>query len=200
MREKLNKEAFVEHWKTSIKYDDSYFLEFKKRALSEMGRKLYLFRKAYVECFSKEGKILDYGTGYGDLVYKDVSGRWVGFDVMKETQQRLGSKFLNSSWESFSNICLFDVFEHFDQPSKFLNQVKSGCRLFVTIPLWNGNWDKLSEIENWKHWKPGEHFFYASLNGFIEFFEKSKFNIIDYNKIESSLGREDCYTFCFSKV
>lgn len=197
MKSFLNKEAFLDITDSVFVYGDKYFLEYQLRSQTDMGFTLNRFRRTYVESFSK-GKIIDFGTGYGDLVVKDTTGRWYGFDILDKTKQRLGKHF-DEKWENYRNICLFDVLEHLQNPIKFLSKVAPGSRLFISIPLWSGNWDKIEEIESWKHWKPNQHILYASPKGFEAFMDECGFDIIDKNTIETSLGREDIFTFVFEK-
>lgn len=194
----LNKETFLDDSTQVIEYGEEYFNKFKQLAFTDMGYKITRFRRTYVECLANNGEILDYGTGYGDLVVKDKKNRWFGFDVNPKSKERLASQF-DDNWLVYPNICMFDVLEHLQQPQKFLAELQSGVRLFISIPLWNGDWQNVEEIKTWKHFRPNEHFLYASPEGFKIFLENSGFKLIDMNQIETSLGREDVYTFAFEK-
>lgn len=196
MQHILNEEAFLTEARDA-RYGKKYFDNYKERSYTEIGWRLNTFRRAYVESFSNEGEILDFGTGYGDLVMKDASGRWFGFDINSRTKDRLGHRF-DDNWQKYPNICLFDVLEHLERPDHYLSQIHPGVRLFVSIPLWPGNWNNLNSIHNWKHWKD-EHVLYASRNGFETLMDDVGFKQLDRNVIETSLGREDIYTFVFEK-
>jgi hypothetical protein len=190
----LNAEAILQKSPKLIGYDKNYFENYKQRSQTEMGHKLHAFRKTYVECFcDPDDKIIDYGTGYGELVVN--SNRWFGYDIMEETKQKLGTQF-DDSVENYEAVCLFDVLEHICNPTNLLTRVKD--KLFVTIPLFQ-NWNNLLSITSWRHWKPGEHLFYASPTGFEQFVNSSGFKTIDKNEIESSLGRLDIFTYYFRR-
>ena len=198
MRIFLNSECFIKRESLACLYDKAYFLKYKGYSETDLGRKLNQFRRAYVECFAHKGKILDYGTGYGNLVMNDQMGLWRGYDINECSEQRLGPLF-DSKLEAYKNVCFFDVLEHLERPDEFIHSIKSGVRLFITIPLWGGNWDELTNLEKWKHWRPGEHFLYASPKGFKDMMNFYEYKLIDENQIETSLGREDVYTFVFEK-
>jgi len=192
----LNEEAILQESPNPISYGDDYFETYQKRSKTEMGRKLLVFRRAYAECFcDPNDKILDYGTGHADLVLSDNNSKWFGYDIMEKSKARLGEKY-DDKIEEYEAVCFFDVLEHFQDPSKILDRVKN--KLFVTIPLFD-NWDDLQSIKHWKHWKPGEHLFYASPEGFKKFVESQGFKTIDQNTVESSLGRDDSFTYFFQK-
>ena len=138
----LNDEAVLDVDAGEISYGNKYFQNYKNRNYTEMGYKLNTLRRSYVECFSNDGEILDYGTGFGDIVMKDLSGRWFGYDINPKTKKRLGNRF-DDQWEHYANICFFDVLEHLHYLESLLNTIKQGVKLFIRIPLWNGNWIKI---------------------------------------------------------
>lgn len=196
--DRINSECFLHQCNWSVEYGPDYFKEYQFRYDTNIGQRLNKFRKSYVECFSTDGDILDYGTGYGGLVTSDPLNRWYGFDINPLTADRLGSRF-SEDWQSFPNISFFDVLEHFEDPRPMLKEIKTGVRLFITIPLWNGDWNTKDGLRDWKHWRPGEHYLYASCYGFEKMMEDESFQLIDKNQIETSLGREDSYTFAYQK-
>ena len=179
----------------TIQYDESYFNKYEKMSQSALGIALNSFRKSYVEKFANPGSILDYGTGYGELVLLDTSERWFGYDINPLTEKRLSHRFYECRHEC-SNICLFDVLEHMRDPVKFLLDTQQGVRMFISIPLWSDNWN---EITQWKHWRPKEHFLYASPNGFEELMKQCGFVLLNKCNNETLLGREDIYSFAFQK-
>lgn len=97
----------------------NYFEKYKRYSKTKIGQSLFKFRKGYVESLSNEGTILDFGAGYGDLVCKDTSGRWLGTDVMLKTEERLKKRFVpvDMDIKVIQNICLFDVLEHLINPT-----------------------------------------------------------------------------------
>lgn len=181
-----------------FRYDETYFDRYANRSQTVMGHRLTLFRRAYVECFTNaEDAILDYGSGYGNLVVEDTTGRWFGYDIMPESRKRLGDR-LDCEISKYNAVCFFDVLEHFPNPIDILGKIKLGAKVFVSMPLWSG-WNDVFNIVHWRHWRPNEHLMYASFDGLLSLMQANGFVKLDNNMIESSLGRLDIHTFCFHK-
>lgn len=194
----LDSEAVLHRSPVPFTYDERYFARYEKRASTDMGRRLTLFRRAYVECFTgPHDLVLDYGTGYGDLVMKDQTGRWFGYDIMEQSRARLDNRF-DGNINKYDAICFFDVLEHFAEPKDILDQVQPGAKVFVSMPVWS-DWSCVSNIVNWRHWRPNEHLLYVSVKGLQSLMRQHGFTCVDDNTIETSLGRLDIATFCFSK-
>lgn len=189
---RLNEGAILDVSSQPVEYGKDYFQEFEQRSTSPIAKKLYGFRKAYAESLAKEGRILDYGAGYGVIPINDKSDRWRGTDINPFCQKHLAEKFVEGM-DGFNNICFFDVLEHFPDPTGILQQIQG--RIFVSIPLK----PNLQELPEWKHWKPGEHLMYATPQGFQELIVHCGFKLIDHNTIESSIGRQDIHTFTFER-
>lgn len=179
-------------------YNGSYFEEFRKRAESDVGRRIYAFRKSFAETFANPGPILDFGCGYAAIVCEDESDRWRGYDVMKPTIEKLGDKYASDVWK-FDTICMFDVLEHLADPVAFLSKARPGTRLIVTVPCWD-RWDELERLADWKHFKPGEHLLYASARGLVGMLRSlAGYKLLDHNCFEDTFGREDSHTFVFER-
>jgi len=193
-------EVIIQHSPPDFSYDDSYFLNYKNRSNTDMGRALSKFRQEYVNRFT-DGKILDYGSGYGTLVRLDESKRWMGYDIMEKTKLHLGPKFDQNAENNFANysaICFFDVLEHLYNPAKILGMIPIKSFAIVTMPIVS-NWNNLAQITQWKHWKPQEHILYSSHAGLIDFMKMNNLDLIDHSDYETVLGRDDIHTFCFQK-
>ena len=189
-------------------YGDNYFENYKQRAATDMGREIHRFRKAYVECLLPEGRILDYGCGYGELVVRDrldtapnAEPRWWGYDLMDKSMSRLRERADREPRISeYAAVCLFDVLEHIADPAAWLAPAKAGTRLFTTIPCWPTRHDGFQGIKQWRHWKPGEHVLYVTDKGLIAFMKSIGWQLLDINIYEQYLGREDVRSFCFGKL
>ena len=197
--EELNKEAVIARKGKDVCYGDEYFKKYEKYSQTQLGKAICKFRKEFVEEQVPTGtKILDYGCGHGDLVMCDTRNVWRGFDIMEKSIQRLSEKY-DSNWRSYNAICFFDVLEHLKQPENILWHLSQNDLIFISIPLWNGDWSKLETITSWKHWRPGEHFLYCSNKGFVEVMNSWGLSTIKSSVQESLLGRQDIYTYCFKK-
>jgi len=185
--------VYIDRDSTSIRYDDTYFDHYMHLATTSMGTAISTFREGYVTAFAGGSEVLDYGCGYGTIVMQNAN--WYGYDIMAKAKERLGAKY-RIDWESFPTLCFFDVLEHLSQPETIMRNLKSDTLVFISIPLYPGDWD---QIAKWRHWKPKEHYLYASPSGFCNLMEHWDFEIIDHNQIETSLGRNDIHTYCIRK-
>lgn len=193
--QKLNDEVILDISHSEFVYGEPYFEEYKSRTNTVIGRKLLSQRKTYAERFVNNGKILDYGCGYGEIVVSDNSKRWFGYDIMNASRQRLGNKF-DDKISDYDVVCMFDVLEHLPSPLSVIQQIKA--KLIITMPIWN-NFNDLESLKLWKHWKPDEHLLYCSSNGLIRLIEDAGYRLLDHNDTESAV-RLNIHTFCFERI
>ncbi len=130
----------------------------------------------------------DYGCGKTPF-YKpeEVGGAWdkytVGF-----------TKFNRIAWLHTESLLLFDVLEHIYDPESFLLNVPHN-KCILTIPIVPGDkLESLDDIKDWKHYKPGEHFWYFTHNGFVKFVENIGWKIA-YSGQNECPPRQDITSF-----
>lgn len=174
-----------------ISYEESYWDEYLKRDASEMGA---LLTKARVN-FAREhwnGQIVDIGIGGGRFV-RDAD--CFGFDVNQAAIEWLKShqRFIDPYAAKVEAITCWDALEHIPQPEALIHQVKKW--VFVSIPIFpNGE-----AVLGSRHYKPGEHIWYFTHEGLINWFEDLGFFLVKYNTIETDLGREGITTYAFRR-
>jgi 2-polyprenyl-3-methyl-5-hydroxy-6-metoxy-1,4-benzoquinol methylase len=197
----MNEECILDSSnEVTIKYDAAYYERCKERCYTDIGKKLHQFRRLLVEIVADEKPILDFGCGYGELVAGDTSGMWHGYDILPKVQDRLGVMFdPEPVFSDYRTICMFDVLGHLPNPMWILQTVAKDTFLVVTIPCWE-RWDTLQAIDQWKHYRPGEHFLYASKAGLVEYMNVLGFSCMLTTDYESFIGRQDVVTFIFRKT
>ena len=185
--------------KKFFSYDEKYFSNYKNL---ENTKTCSLINKARVELVRKYkyNHVLDFGIGSGTFV-KTFADKIFGFDInpigvnwLKENQL-----YLNPFLENHDHInswTLWDVFEHFENPIKFLQILKKEDFLFMSIPIFVS----FTNLERSKHYKPNEHLFYFTHQGLIELLGKYNLMLIEYNNIETQIGRENINTYVFKKI
>ena len=175
-----------------IDYNDEYFdkVENKtsKKTLSEL-------RTAIVRQHS-DGLVLDVGCGDGTFL-KTAGG--VGYDIMPKTVKWLkdNNMFYDISQGIGSEIdavTCFDSLEHMPEPKEFLCKIDKQI-LVVSMPVI----PDIRFIRQWKHYRPDEHFWYWTNNGFIEWMDKQGFQCIDHSDAEVLAGRQDVGIFVFRR-
>jgi len=97
-------------------------------------------------------------------------------------------------------ITFWDVLEHVDwanEPDKYILEWMGKSRFVAaTIPiLQSGNGYRL---EDWKHYKPGEHLTYFSIKSFVEFMSKNGFTTDSHGTPECP-PRTDIHSFLFRR-
>lgn len=183
----------------SIPYDNDYFENFLKRADTPIGIKLNEERckLAESEC---DGDILDIGIGCGTFIDR-VKNKCYGYDIMKKSVDWLKERNLfldinDGIPENIRGITMWDSLEHMPEPKDFLVRIPKNIPLIVTIPIIKN----IIRVKWWKHYKPNEHFWYFTKEGFINFMATVGFAFKDALDFEIKTGREDAYTFVFIKT
>lgn len=182
-------------------YDDDYFKRVQKNDHSPIVDALNDFRKfivnSYVSSNGNGGLVLDFGAGSG--IFMRRRGNCQGFDFCEKSKQRLKSDglFFNpyiENLEKFKAITFFDSFEHIQEPDLILSRIGNQY-VFVTLPIFK---DK-EHILRSKHFKPKEHFWYFTFQGFVRYMNERGFALLSSSDQETKIGREDIMTFVFRR-
>ncbi len=173
------------HPREPMDYNGSYFEKYQQMDATDMGAAL---TKARVDLVRKyhAGSVVDIGIGGGRFV-TDCGAS--GFDVNQEAVAWLGDKFVDPYASGVDAATCWDSLEHIPEPEKFLSIVREW--LFVSMPTYENQADCLAS----KHFKPGEHIWYWTVNGFVEWCRMNGFIVYEINQIETELGREGITTF-----
>ena len=138
------------------------------------------------ECNAKY--VLDYGCGPGWFRAFSPNGAVVDtYDIMKVPQTGITRR-------KYDLVCFWDVLEHIydlNVPKKIIENAEH-CA--VTIPIKGDN----IELEQWKHYKPGEHLNYFSLRSILEFMASCGMVLNKMGQPECP-PREDIYSFLFDR-
>lgn len=181
------------HSSPPMQYSGEYFAHYQKLDETPMGAALTKARLELVEKYTKASLGVDIGIGGGRYV-KESWGD--GYDVSSEAVNWLKNtgSYVDPYLGTVSHVTCWDSLEHIPEPEKLLAQVRDW--FFVSLPL-------CDSAEQWlksKHYKPGEHIFYWSLPGFINWVEAQGFQVMEVNHAETELGREGITSFAFKRV
>jgi hypothetical protein len=181
---------------TEIDYGKEYFQKYEGYEETDIGKKINQSRLDLVNTFTG-GKVLDVGIGSGTF----VKGRanTYGYDVNPcgiEWLKKEGKWFdpYEQIPTQFEAITFFDSLEHIREPYKLLQRLSS-CYVISSIPCFT---DKEHVLRS-KHFKPNEHFWYFTEEGFKWYMDKFGFDFIMQTCVEQWCGREDIKTFVFRK-
>ncbi len=141
--------------------------------------------------------VLDYGSGNNALtLFKPDDVIVDSYDIGtigKAPYPQTGIRH-----EKYDLICLFDVMEHIkwtsDPDEAMLEAIDKADALAATIPILPDD----QVLEDWKHYKPGEHLTYFNTGAFIGFIESLGFTLQDNGQPECP-PRQDIESFLFAR-
>lgn len=179
------------HTAKPMDYGTDYWMEFRRRDDSPMGEALTQARLAFVRKHLPDGLpgLVDVGIGGGRFV---VEAGCKGYDVnptaigwLKARQQ------FRNPYDCVNAIACWDSLEHIEDPSELVACVN--VAVFVSLPIF----DTLADIKSSRHYKPGEHIWYWTHNGFVSWMERQGFILLEANDMETQLGREGIMSYAF---
>lgn len=181
------------HSRPAMLYSGDYFAHYQKLDNTKMGALLTRARLELVAKYTEPCRTVDIGIGGGRYVQESGG---CGYDVCSDAVawlNKAGAYLDPYDGGVFSATC-WDSLEHIPDPQALLAEVKEW--LFVSLPVFEGADDVLSS----KHYKPGEHLWYFSSTGFINWCAEQGFECVEMNRVESDLGREGIMSFAFKRV
>lgn len=157
-----------------------------------MGKQLTYSRVGFVRKYT-DLDILDIGIGGGAFV---EAADCYGYDVNeKAVSWLLSCKRFRTPYSSGVDVATFwDSLEHIRNIDGLLLNIKKF--VFISIPIF----DSVEHVLKSKHYKPGEHLWYYSHDGLINFMASQGFELLECNKMESDLGREGINSYAFKRV
>lgn len=119
-----------------------------------------------------------------------------GYDVNLEAIKWLeeNDRFCSPYADSIDAITCWDSLEHIDKPWKLFKHVKKW--VFVSLPIFTNP----ATITHSKHFKPGEHLWYFTHEGLIEWAKTQGFELVTHNDMETALGREGIQSYAFKRI
>lgn len=181
-----------------VPYDQAYMDKYREYAMTERGAAINAFRQEFAAHYARS--VLDVGIGCGDFVGKWTGGPCYGNDVNPAgaTWLRERGLFRDVTAETLRTVqavTMWDVFEHFTQPSEVLKQFQPGQYLLLSLPIF----DDLTRVRESRHYRPGEHLTYWTRAGLIRFLDAAGFTLLKESDAEIKAGREAIHSFAFRK-
>lgn len=187
--------AYQTKMRDSVKYDKNYFNKCLSYKNSDIAKKINSSRVKLVRKYITS-PVLDIGIGSGEFI--ETYGRNAfGYDINPEAVGYLKSRGIyNGSLDMFQAITFWDALEHVINPEAYFRKIQPGTFVFVSIPIFKN----LEEITESKHYRPNEHYYYFTKQGFIDWMSTYNFKLKELNKNEIDAGRESIQTFVFQKM
>jgi hypothetical protein len=142
--------------------------------------------------------VLDYGCGLNFLTEYAPPGVTVdSFDIGHLNGEPYPQTGILH--DQYDVVALFDVLEHVDwenaPDTHVLETIAAVSAVAVTVPIQPGD---VPLERNWKHFKPGEHLTYFSVESLKRFFFKLGFACLIHDQRECP-PREDVHSFLFAR-
>jgi hypothetical protein len=182
-----------------IAYDDAYHDHYQALEGSAIASPLNAARVAMLARHAAEGAtVLDIGAGCGTFVRAARSWGFAakGFDIIPKTVEHLKAidAFADNP-DGFDAVTFWDSLEHIEEPETVLKRINRGAIVLVAIPIF----DDLTRIRESKHYKPGEHLYYFTREGFIDWMAAYGFRLIEQSSHETDAGRDSIGAFAFRR-
>lgn len=185
--------------KGRVTYDDAYMQKVASYD-SEIEKQVIAGRLALLSRHLKpNATVLDYGCGTGEFVFQSlIAGyRAKGFDVMSASEKKMRAALAYSDKpQEFDAVTMWDTIEHMEDPATCLDRISRDAFLFVSLPIMQ---DDLKLIRQSKHYRPGEHLYYWTAGGFVQWMAFHEFRLLGLSDHEVKAGRDEIGALVFKK-
>lgn len=176
-----------------IQYDGDYWNKCAGYEDSEIALKLNKGRIDFVDAHYK-GEVLDIGVGCGEFIKKRP--QTYGYDINpKAIEWLMSADLYRDCFSDFDAFTMWDVLEHVETPEQYFINMRPGSFLFLSLPIF----EDLTRIRESKHYRPGEHLYYWTRDGLIEWMLLHKFDLCGHSDFETQAGRDSIQSFAFRK-
>lgn len=178
-----------------VNYDAEYYDKCKNYEGREIAKKINAGRIALVQKHFGDGLAVDVGIGSGEFIKNrpETYGRDINPVAIEWLKRNdLWARYLGD----FEALTFWDVIEHVPTPEDYFRQISPGAYLFTSLPIF----DDLSLIRQSKHYRPGEHLYYWTESGFVQWMKLHGFQLLERQAFEIEAGRKDILSFAFAKV
>ena len=176
-----------------VEYGRRYYEKCEAYERDEIARQVVASRVKLVNRHAGGDRaVLDIGAGSGAF----ARGRFAtwGYDVNRATEERLR---LEGRWSDefkrFRAFCLWDTIEHVEDPDLYFRRMPEGAWLFASLPIFAS----ITSIRQSKHYRPGEHLYYFTDRGLLNWMAEYRFRLVEYTEAEMKAGREQIGQFAF---
>jgi hypothetical protein len=194
----------------SVEYGKEYHDKYEEYSKTDRGDAILKYRSSLIKNLSdyrfkvraiKEFNILDFGCGYAQLrntlSYPII---YHAYDINEYSAKSISNKidtvYIKENPEKYiyDCVCFFDSLEHIKEIAGLPKFFKTRS-FIVSIPIFSD----LDKIQESRHFRPDEHYWYFTDKGIRWFFESFGYYCISSGDEEIKAGREDIYTYVFKK-
>lgn len=179
-----------------VPYDSVYFAKCAGYEDQDIAVKINAGRVRVVNSWlSQHASVCDIGIGSGEFIKKRP--HTFGRDVNPAAISWLKANGLWASrFDEFAGYTFWDVIEHVPTPEDYFRDIRLHAFLFTSIPVFRD----LAKIRDSKHYRPGEHLYYFTEQGFVDWMALHGFQMVEQLDFETRAGRESIATFAFKRT
>lgn len=180
-----------------VEYDDTYLAKVQAYEGGEIARAVNAGRVALLQRhLPPAATVLDIGAGSGAFMRAARAAGFdcKGFDVISSVVSALGELYAEDP-EPFDALTFWDSIEHMDAPEAMLKSLQRERHAFVSLPIF----EDLRAVRASKHYRPGEHLYYWTAQGFVGWMEAHGFRLLEASRHEVDAGREQIGAFAFKR-
>lgn len=177
-------------------YDDSYFDKCAGYEGSAIAHAINAGRIALVNKYAgANAPVLDVGVGSGEFIRRRP--KTFGYDINPKARAWLhGWGRWSEDFAAFEAFTFWDVIEHVPEPECYFSRIRDGSWLFASVPIFAD----LTAIRASRHYRPGEHLYYFTRQGFIDWMARHRFWVVEVQDYETQAGRDSILSFAFRKA
>ncbi len=178
-----------------VTYDDAYFNKCLGYEGKEIANRINVGRIGLVNRYVPMGVVIDVGIGSGEFI--KLRPGTLGFDVNPVALEWLRSEGLSEDDLSrAAGVTFWDVIEHVEEPAEYFGKLIAGALLFCSLPIF----EDIRRVRESKHYRPGEHLYYWTRQGFIDWMSRHGFLPLERSSFETNAGRECIESFVFRYI
>jgi 2-polyprenyl-3-methyl-5-hydroxy-6-metoxy-1,4-benzoquinol methylase len=188
--------AYQTDMRVKVRYDEAYFQKYVGYEETPISLEINKGRAQLVEKYVGYGRCLDIGIGSGEFCQKRnlLGGETCGYDINPAAREWLEERdWWSEDFDMFEAFSFWDVVEHIELPDNYFKKIRPGSFVFVSIPIFTS----LDVIRKSRHYRPGEHLYYFTQDGFVKYMEFYGFRLLEVQDFEIEAGRDSIYTFSF---
>lgn len=178
----------------TVPYDGDYWAKYIAMDDTKTGERLtaYRFETVFTFYTGPRDEVVDVGIGGGRFVRESDC---MGFDINPKAVEWLKQRRRFRDYHDGAPVLTFwDSLEHIRDPAAALRCASEWA--FVSLPIFESG-DTITES---RHYRPGEHFWYWTHEGFIAFVQRCGFRVVYYGDMETRIGRESIKTYALQRV
>lgn len=180
-----------------VDYDETYFDKCRGYDHSAIADQLNSWRIELVNGWVSEAElVLDVGIGSGEFIRRRP--RTMGHDVNEAAISWLHEqgKWGGNAFFMFRAFTFWDVIEHVPEPHRYFQKMRPGSYLFTSLPIFQD----LRRIRESRHYRPGEHLYYWTHEGFRGWLGAYGFELLEHSDRETELGRDSIRSYAFRRA